>query len=1641
MSNGNQNIELEASNKYYVGEDLEANIVVKSKKDSSNLDSLIKTSLLDSNKKKVKSVKSKLKINGKENIHLAIPENLNEGTYYLKVEVSSKRGNDVIIKPITISNHNTENITCFLDKGIYKPGDTVNYRILSTYKNNDKPIEEDLTINIYDGNENKVYSKNVKTSNYGIVSGNFTLANEVNSGSYKIETISNKSKYSKSFIVNPYVTPQFEAKIETNKDYYKTTETASITVNTKYFFGEPVKNAKVALEINGKKQEGITDNDGKFVYEYKYLAETVETKIDAYVTDESNYMVEAHKKIYFSDTPYKIEVLPENGNVIKNVDNKIYFISKNLDGTPVKTYMNIKIGNKTSRQVITDDNGVGVLVLNKSDLELKTLNNNKQNNSNYNNSKTKNNTYLELKISAKNMQGDIVVNTQNLNVQENSGILINTDKVKYLQGEDIKINLNSSSDILSTTLAVCKGDKIIKFITTDSNDAIINLSDEYGIIDIYIVNGGRTTNKRTIFVKPQKKLDIGIKLEKTEFQPKENLKMDFSLKDENEKTVDGALLVSILDEANLAISPNDLSIDKIKLCLSDIKFTEDIDATTLYANIIDDKSESALMAVLLRQENNNPNINLVKTNSIDMKDNARVRLIIGVGVFISIFGIALAIKYKKFGSFIKMLITICAVFISIVAIIKEDITPLKAIASFIISVVISVTMLKEYKDMFSKWFVEYIFVFILIAILMFTFNEYGLAWGIIALLVEGFVLLYVADKLGKKFKIEFIRNMPQEVLKRVIVLIVAVFIRGITFVLLENWIDEDAFYTIIGLIVFFGLNFLFEIHSVKKEPKSDNNTVTIQLKKSIIKAIGIAISIIAIFVGISIYENTRRPIYNSYLDITDSVSSEHSSHGMLTPGSIKSNIEYGDSSSSGESVISSIFEKATDLFDSKNTKQSAINMEEDDDNFSTQEENKTENLNVEEKQENIRNVFLESLCFIPELITNDGKASTNLKLSDNITTWKIQVVGNTQNGNIGYNYANFAVKKDFFIDYTLPTNCVIGDDIKIPVTIYNYTQGEINCGLSVMEKDWFTLGKYAENVTVAARSTKMVYVPITIKKTGNNIFSISANVGDMQDIVQKNMTVQNNGIKKTNVVSSGSMEKSLSQDIIYDVKAIENTKNLKVKLYPSMISQAIEGLDSIFKMPTGCFEQTASSLYPDIVALKYMEDNKIINDDLKKKALDYIAAGYQRALTYEVPSEKGGFSLYGHSPANPILTAYGLMELQSAKSVYPVDENVLIRMKEYLYKKQGVNGSYNIGNSYSSVVSSSNSLTLSTYIIWALTEADAKDTRIEKSVKYVEDNLDKMSDSYTMALAANIFANTGDTKQAKNILTKLCDRLKVDQNNSYLESTITDYYGTRGNAQNVQTSALASIAMSKLNDNSFNKTNANLINYIISKKDSNGNWYTTQATIFALKALIEYQSKSDISNQTIKVTLNGDKKEFKIDENALDLYEANFEGLGIENNLKIEAEKGKIFYEIVEEYYQDIETAKEFENNKIEVTSTIPQTVKLNELTSQQITIKNNSGAEIINGMLEISIPQGFKVQEETLSKLVANGTIEKYEYNYSKIYLYLQNFKKGNNLNLLISYRPMYPGDIKGASLRCYDYYNPDVEGISMPVEINITE
>lgn len=1610
-------LDIVTANELSTSGSVEAVVGVTNKKTEKTVKSKITVEMRDDKNKKIKDFKGNYEIDEgeKANLSIPLPENLETGKYTLIFTAQSGLNSDSKKISLNVTDRAISTAVISLDKGIYKPGDEVNFRALLLSKKDDTPLEEDVEISIYDGNGNRVYIDRTKTSEFGIVTGKFALASEVNSGEYKI-TISTKTmKNSKNFTVNPYVTPTFEVNVETAQEKYLIGDDVGFAVKANYFFGEPVANATVKGTINDKEFSGLTNAEGTFEYSEK-IDLSGKYDIKAEVIDSSNYLIEASKTVYVGNDLFEVEVIPENNDIIKGVDNKIYFITKNIDGTPVKTHIEASLANIT-RQIVTDDAGLGVLELSAQDLN--TRGNELSND--------------VITISATDMDGNTVHTGYPVYISNYAGTIVSLDKLKYKQNEDITLNLKGTTDTSNKDVYICKNKELLKVISTDSEEISFNLGDTYGLIDIYtknrenyyksydtfdmVVNVSSSSNnygytKKTIFISPNKSLDLSIATDKEEYKPGEKLSLNLTSKNENGENTDTALLVSILDEAILSLADNDLSIDNIKLALQDIELAEGISAADLYAEILDEKAESKLRIALLKQAPTSPNITQTRSSYYsDINEEYIIKALIFGAIAVFILYLLLVSRFPKLKTAMASILNLVVIYLLFCLCFGEflyyeiDISEIAALIVIgVIVAILYVLFIYRYTIQLFNTIVNLLILpmsIFLLAMFVYSIN-YNQILGIAILLIPA-ILMTILIVIARKHKLNVFWNKLKFILIQMTKSEVIYILTGIIASMLD--IYEAIIPVVIALILYWISEKIYN-----RTVKNSGETASTEITNSAI--IWVVIGIIAGMVFLYIYNSSTNSITNAAGQIP---STDLAINEGFSGSAVKDTVSF-------DGVLST--SQKSDRLEAEIAVPEEIMVE------------TTPNTN-EEITENVRNIFLESLAFIPDLVAKNGSANTTLDISDNITTWNIQAVGNTKDGRVGFSSTNFKVFQEFFIDFTLPTNSVVTDKTNIPVTIYNYTDTELKVALDVKTNDWSTIGNYDKTVDVLSNSTRMIYIPIEILKAGNNTLRIEAATNGLSDIIEKSFSVSPNGFEKTKVVASGVAEKTLKLDHFTTESAIDNTRKLRVKLYPSVISQTIEGMENIFRMPTGCFEQTSSSLYPDILALKYLEDTGLDDAEIKEKALDFISKGYQKLLTYET-SQKGGYSLYGDDPAENVITAFGLMEFTDLKEVYEIDEKVTDNMVEYLFKEQNIDGSFEIGSTYIGNASSDDDLAMSAYIIWALSEACPEDTRLEKSIKYLEDKVNDVTDNYTLALMANVFENT-KSSYANKTIKKLMEAVEEDaEGGAYITSPIKDYWGCYGYYQNVQTTALASMALTKANTNT--STNNAFLQYIISNKDSYGTWSTTQGTILALKAINCANSNSSIKNQKLQIKVNDDVQEVEIKDNPLDLYELVFESIKEENKIEIEAKKGKLYYEIVEEYYVEYDNLKT-EEQKIKVEQTIDTAAKVNDVIHSNITVINNTEDTIRNGLIQVSIPQGCSVIEESLAKLELLGNIEKYEYNYNKINLYIRNLNTNLGLNLDLEFRANYPEQITGAMIRTYDYYNPNNEGYSKPVNITIAE
>ncbi|MBM3794881.1 MAG: hypothetical protein FJW31_12605 [Acidobacteria bacterium] len=329
----------------------------------------------------------------------------------------------------------------------------------------------------------------------------------------------------------------------------------------------------------------------------------------------------------------------------------------------------------------------------------------------------------------------------------------------------------------------------------------------------------------------------------------------------------------------------------------------------------------------------------------------------------------------------------------------------------------------------------------------------------------------------------------------------------------------------------------------------------------------------------------------------------------------------------------------------------------------------------------VRSYFPEALYINPEIVTaGNGEASVVIPIADSITTWRMAMMASTTRGALGSGSSSLKVFQEFFADLDLPVTLTQGDRVSIPVAAYNYAGAADDVALRLEPADWFSLadGDTADkHVAVENGCVGGAQFTLEARRIGKFQLKLAAKlVGTkFSDIVVREIEVVQNG-REQNLVVNGRLEPAAPaiHDVTFPAHSIPEASKIYVRLYPGPLSQVVDGMDAILRMPYGCFEQTSSATYPNVLALEYLKRSKKLTPQVRAKAEGFIVNGYQRLLTYEVPG--GGFSWFGNPPANKILTSYGLMEFFDMAKVHDVDPRLIERTQAWLAAQQKPDGSW-----------------------------------------------------------------------------------------------------------------------------------------------------------------------------------------------------------------------------------------------------------------------------------------------------------------------------------------------------------------------------
>ncbi len=697
----------------------------------------------------------------------------------------------------------------------------------------------------------------------------------------------------------------------------------------------------------------------------------------------------------------------------------------------------------------------------------------------------------------------------------------------------------------------------------------------------------------------------------------------------------------------------------------------------------------------------------------------------------------------------------------------------------------------------------------------------------------------------------------------------------------------------------------------------------------------------------------------------------------------------------------------------------------------------------------VRSFFPETLYWNPALITDEqGQAELRITMADSITDWRLSLTANSQIGQLGSVTTPIRAFQDFFVDIDVPVALTQNDYARIPVSIYNYQAAAQEVTITLDTAPWFTLqGQASQTVRLAKDEVRVVYFPLVANAIGPHTLTVTARSARLSDAVRRPVEVLPDGMEHE-IALNERVKGAAERTVTIPDNAIPGASTLWLKLYPGMLSQLVEGLEGILQSPHGCFEQTSSSTYPNVLVLAYLKQTMKLNPKLQRQAELFINEGYQRLVTFEVPG--GGFSLYGKSPASPWLTAYGLLEFADMATVREVDPALIKRTQDWLVQRQMIDGWWDETLHGQPDVSTVHRHTLrsTAYAAWALAASGYQGKALTRALAYLRDRKNELTDSYTLALVLNLLVTLApDDPFTSDIAQSLIALAKHEEGMAFWTPASSTFTGAIDLDANLETTALAAAGLARWHRDAALVDRA--LTYLLRARRSTGAWPTTQTTILALKALLlaRFEGGGD-GTGTVTVFANGTKAATiaitPADNDVMrqiDLTPFIQKG---ENPIRVEfSGKGSLLYQLAGRYYipwrVDVPpVGKPPLNLRVDYDRT---TLAQNETVTATVTLTNTTDRVVETPLLDVGIPPGFTVQSDKLDMAVANLRISKYSLTPRQVIVYMTYLAPGETLTLQYDLKARFPIRAQSPLSQAYPYYNPEQTVISPPQRLVVRE
>jgi len=458
-----------------------------------------------------------------------------------------------------------------------------------------------------------------------------------------------------------------------------------------------------------------------------------------------------------------------------------------------------------------------------------------------------------------------------------------------------------------------------------------------------------------------------------------------------------------------------------------------------------------------------------------------------------------------------------------------------------------------------------------------------------------------------------------------------------------------------------------------------------------------------------------------------------------------------------------------------------------------------------------------------------GRATVQVKLPDNLTTWVMRGVALTSDTRVGEGTGELVSTKPLLVRPVTPRFFVVGDTAELAVNVTNTTGAPLTAEVA-LSADGLDVGTpLAQTVQIPAGGEASATWQVTVLDVESVDLVFSAVAGQYSDAARPRLVGAPGGripvyrySAPETVATGGQIDTAGARAEAVGLPPQSDARlgELRVRLDPSLAAGVLDGLQALENYPYDSVEATVSRFLPNVVTARALRQLGVQNAELESRLPALVTEALDRLYLWQ--KEDGGWSWWSDGESNSHISAYVVFGMLRAREAgFTVRDDVLARGLEYLAAQLPADAA----------VRTAPQANRQAWLLYVLADGGRADSGRMDALYNNRERLGVYGKAL-LALALNR-VNTGDLR-LKTLLSDLNNAAIVSATGIHWEETEPDHWAPGGDTRS---SAIALAALVRLDPQ--NQIIPGAVRWLMIARRGDA-WQTTQESAWALIALSDW---------------------------------------------------------------------------------------------------------------------------------------------------------------------------------------------------------